>query len=158
MASIPAIWHASVQQARSEVRKMKRESGIEQERIGSDITDVLDQYFTVSERLIPGLWFLPGERVPLPARFDPDWIQNHLAGRPPMQTLTASFHGLTFQPHHPQLWYLVACALFDLCAPRASLRTLGHVLWLYPRHQPAWTDAIRLAEFLNEPVPLPYGG
>ena len=54
-------------------------------------------------------------------------------GRPRI-ALARSLRGLSYAPHHAELFYLASSACFELAATTEAVRLLAHTLWVNPGH------------------------
>lgn len=63
--------------------------------------------------------------------------------------LSRALRGLSFAPHHPELWYVAASASFELGSVEDALRLLYHTLWIHPGHRAARDDLQALTAFFE---------
>jgi hypothetical protein len=63
--------------------------------------------------------------------------------------LARALRGLSYAPHHPQLWYVAASASFELGGVEDALRLLYHTLWIHPGHRAARDDLQALTAFFE---------
>ena len=61
--------------------------------------------------------------------------------------LSRALRGLSFSPHHPELYYLAASACLQFGAAEEAIRLLQHSLWIHPAYGPARQDLEALAAF-----------
>lgn len=61
--------------------------------------------------------------------------------------LVRALHGLSFAPHHPQLFYLAASACFELGWVELVIRFLYQALWIHPGYTDARNDLESLKAF-----------
>ena len=54
-------------------------------------------------------------------------------GRPRI-ALARSLRGLSYSPHHAELFYLASSACFELASTTEAVRLLAHTLWVNPGH------------------------
>ncbi len=66
------------------------------------------------------------------------------------ESMVRSLRGLSFSPHDPALFYVMAGACFELGAVELALRVLCHVLWIHPGHRAAREDLETLSAFLDD--------
>ena len=66
------------------------------------------------------------------------------------EALARSLRGLSFAPHDPSLFYILASACFECGAVELALRLLCHTLWIHPGHAGARADLESLSAFLDD--------
>jgi hypothetical protein len=98
------------------------------------------------ERFIPGLDPAPDLEAARGLQRGAEVALQRGDGR---EGLARALRGLSFAPHHPELWYLAASASFELGAVEDSLRLLYHTLWIHPGHRAARDDLQALTAFFE---------
>ena len=74
------------------------------------------------------------------------------------ETLSArGLRGLSFAPHHPGLFFVIASACFEFGAVEDAIRLLRHTLWIHPGHTAARRDLESLNSYLQERWNAPGG-
>ena len=66
------------------------------------------------------------------------------------ESLGRALRGLSFAPHDPTLFYLVASTCFELGAIELALRLLYHTLWIHPGYRAARADIEAMSAFLDD--------
>jgi hypothetical protein len=95
-----------------------------------DITDELELF-------IPGL---DAPADPSAARQLTAAAAAALAHGRPRIALARSLRGLSYSPHHAELFYLASSACFELGATTEAVRLLAHTLWVNPGHARARSE------------------
>ena len=107
--------------------------------------DVRDEILNVTEeleRFIPGLDPPPDANA---AKKMTSATAAALARGRPRVALSRALRGLSYSPHHPELYYLASSACFELAAATEAVRLLAHTLWINPGHDKAREEMKALA-------------
>ena len=99
--------------------------------------ELRDEILSVTEeleRFIPGLDPPPDAGA---ARKLASASAAALARGRPRVALSRALRGLSYSPHHPELYYLASSACFELAAATEAVRLLAHTLWINPGHHKA---------------------
>ncbi len=106
----------------------------------------LDRAMTELKRHIPGLHEPPDRGA---AAHLASASANALRRGKVRAALGRALRGLSFSPHHPDLWYLAGSACLQLGSAEIAIRLLQHSLWIHPRYRPALQDLESLAPFYD---------
>jgi hypothetical protein len=96
------------------------------------------------ERFIPGLDAPPD---PEGARHMVSAAGNALLAGRARIALSRALRGLSYSPHHPELYYLAASACFELASASEAVSLLAHTLWIHPGHEKARRELEALSAF-----------
>lgn len=61
--------------------------------------------------------------------------------------LARALRGLSYAPHHAELFYLASSACFELAATTEAVRLLAHALWINPGHERARREMRALSAY-----------
>lgn len=125
------------------------------DRVAVSPTSRLDPFISSSirraceelRRFIPGLDTPPD---PDAARFLARSAYAALEDGDAREALARALRGLSFAPHHPNLFFAAASACFEYGAVEDAIRLLRHTLWIHPGHTAARRDLGALTAYLRE--------
>lgn len=128
------------------------------ERVATDPSSCLDPFVSNSmrrameelRRFIPGL-DMPPDRTA--ARFLSRAAYASIEDNDAREALSRALRGLSFQPHHPGLFFIAATACFEFGAVADGIRLLRHTLWIYPGHTDARRDLEAIVSYMEEKQP-----
>ncbi len=135
-------------------------------RLDPFVTSTLRRVSDALRRYVPGLDLPPDADA---ARFLSRAAFAALEDNDAREAMARALRGLSFAPHHPGLFYVVASACFEFGAVEDAIRLLRHTLWIHPGHAAARhdlealvayrdgrsRDAVELPDWAHEP---PSGG
>ena len=113
-------------------------------RLDPFVTSTLRRVEESLRRYVPGLDLPPD---PDAARFLARAAFAALEDNDAREAMARALRGLSFAPHHPGLFYVVASACFEFGAVEDAIRLLRHTLWIHPGHAAARHDLEALVAY-----------
>ena len=116
-------------------------------RVDPFISATLRKAMKALRRYIPGLEPAPD---PEAARFLLRAAYAAMENNDAREAMARALRGLSFAPHHPGLWFVVATACFEYGAVEDAIRCLQHVIWIHPGYDVARRDLKALTTYMVE--------
>lgn len=113
-------------------------------RLDPFVTATLRRITESLRRYVPGLDLPPD---PDAARFLARAAFAALEDNDAREAMARALRGLSFAPHHPGLFYVVASSCFEFGAVEDAIRLLRHTLWIHPGHVAARHDLEALVAY-----------
>jgi hypothetical protein len=113
-------------------------------RLDPFVITTLRRIAAALRRYVPGLELPPDADA---ARFLSRAAHAALEDNDAREAMARALRGLSFAPHHPGLFYVVASACFEFGAVEDAIALLRHTLWIHPGHTAARRDLEALVAY-----------